>query len=131
MSYNRRTYYRNDYGRGMVEPAMFNSLNNVQKLFEALEKKIEQNGYATMADYYEIIGAVVLPDDSKWGWTNLLESTITRTRRGFKLSMPPTIGVRRNPVQDAYNALCEAESAELEDVGGFVEDAKEYLSSVL
>lgn len=129
MSYG--TYYRNRYGRGMAEPAVFNSLNNVQKLFETLEKKIEQNGYVTMADYYEAIRAVVLPDDSKWGWTNLLESTITRTRRGFELSMPPTTCVRVDPIQKAYDSLCEAESAEPEDIGGFVEDAKSYLSSVL
>lgn len=127
MSYGNRTAY----GRGFVESAMFTSLNDVQKVLDILDKKIEQNSHVTMADYYETIGAVVLPDDSKWGWTTLLECNITRTRRGFELCMPVTVLLQRNPAQDAYNALCEAESAEAEDVPGIIEDAKSYLSSVL
>lgn len=125
-----RRYY-NGYGRGFVEPAVFKSLTDIQSVFSVFAAKIEQNGHITMADYYKTICAAVLPDDSKWGWTNLLECEIIRTRRGFELNMPSTVCLNTNPVQKAYDALCESESADLDDVRGFVEDAKSYLSSAL
>lgn len=128
MNYNRVSYGRRYHGRGMAERVVFNKLNDIDEMLTNLKNKIDNNGYATLADYYELVGATVLPDDSKWGWNNLLETNIVLTRLGYELSMPITICVNRDYIQEARGIL---ECAGEEDAYDSVIAARDCLSKVL
>lgn len=129
MNHNRVSYRRYPYsGRGMAEAAVYTDLNDVNKLFTELKDKINKNGHATLEDYYKLIGATVLPDDSKWGWDNLLESSIVLTRRGYEVNMPATVCVKRDVMHEVYDML---QNSGEEDAYDTIIEARHRLSEAL
>lgn len=89
MSY--RISYRNNYNaHGVVECPMFRSLKDIETVLDELKKNIEENGHATLEDFYILTGGNVIKGDSECGWYDLLDVTIESTRYGYLLRMPMT-----------------------------------------
>lgn len=132
MSY-RASYnsYRNNavYGRipGQVENPTFTSLSDVEKVLNSLKENIEKKGNATLADFYKLTGGVVVTGDSEYGWFDLLDTDIRKTRYGYELRMPNSVRIFSDPVRDAIETL---ESADEDNALDIVDKAVDYLRSV-
>ncbi|UNI72530.1 MAG: hypothetical protein [Chaetfec virus UA24_144] len=57
---------------------------------EHLECLIEQYSAASVADFYELVGIDSKYTDNKYGWTDLSDVTIRRTREGYLVDLPKT-----------------------------------------
>lgn len=98
----------------------FNSLTDIDKVLKKLKESIKENGQASLYEYYKLIGAVTLEEDSKYGWTDLLGCRIVICRCGYELSLPNPKILKENPMQDLYNILNDVHEDNFEDA---VQDA--------
>jgi hypothetical protein len=57
----------------------------LNKLYDMLEKY----GTVSVSDLYDLVGSTSSYTDEKWGWTELRDSGVTRTRNGYLLNLPP------------------------------------------
>jgi hypothetical protein len=57
----------------------------LNKLYDMLEKY----GTVSVSDLYDLVGSTSSYTDEKWGWTELRDSSVTRTRNGYLLNLPP------------------------------------------
>lgn len=49
---------------------------------------IDDYGVASVADYYDLLGVEGNFTDNKYGWTNVSDAYITRTRDGYSIRLP-------------------------------------------
>lgn len=108
--------YRN-YNRDINKPAeivVFKNLSEIENVLNKLENIIKENGSFTLADYYKLTNGVVLEDDNKYGWTDLLGCTINIIRHGYELILTSakhleTVSVENNDgiiFNTRYDAQC-------------------------
>lgn len=126
-SYNRPYYGENKRHCGCEVPT-FNSLANVEKVLLILKDKIKENGKATLADFYNTTGGLVIEGDTKFGWTDLLDCRIEYSRYGYRLYMPAPDYFDNNLVREAYDMLRGADEDNAYDT---VIEAADCLSKAL
>jgi hypothetical protein len=63
-----------------------------EKVLSALVDLIDEYGEASVTDFYDALGMSSEYVDNRWGWTNLTNATIERTRGGWYFNLP-------NPIQ--------------------------------
>lgn len=59
-------------------------------VLEGMYAILDQYEQVTVADLYELVGISSNFAEHKWGWTNLLGSSISRSGGYFVLNLPPT-----------------------------------------
>ena len=106
---------RYDLGNDMP---VFRSLTDVNKVIMELEKKIKENGSASVADFYSITDGVVVNEDYKYGWHDLLGIRIENSRYGYILNMPVAEALRFDPNAKIKTAIDILDNAgdDLEEV---------------
>lgn len=55
---------------------------------EGLRDQIADYGYASVSDYYDLIGVMSTYADESWGWTDLSQVKILATRGGYLIKFP-------------------------------------------
>jgi len=50
---------------------------------------IDQYDFASVADYYDLLGLETTPIDNKWGWTYLNNVQVRQVRQGYVIDLPP------------------------------------------
>lgn len=86
--YGSRNYYKE------VESPLFKSLKDIELVLNELKNSIDQNGWATLKDFYKLTNAVVVKEeDSNYGWNDLLNIQIINTRYGYLLDMTTPIRI--------------------------------------
>lgn len=75
--------YRNGF-----DDTIFESRREAEDVLDRMYDLISEFDYATVGDFYSLIGTRPSPIDRNWGWTDLGGSDIRKTRDGFVLSLP-------------------------------------------
>jgi hypothetical protein len=70
---------------------LFESLEEANKVFESLHKIVDDYGYASVADLYDLLGESTDFADNKTGWTSLEGTRITSLYGKHMLKMPRAI----------------------------------------
>ena len=53
-----------------------------------MDEMIEQYDAVRVADLYDLVGITGDYTDNKYGWTNIPNARVVRTRDGYKIEMP-------------------------------------------
>ena len=130
---NRVSYrgYRGYASKNNAEMVVFKTLSEVEHVLNELEKYIKSNGYATLSNYYELTGGIVVDNDSKVGWKDLMNVNISSTRYGYLLNMPLATALYVDPnvaIKTAIDILDNADTDSLEDAAN---DVREILNDML
>jgi len=68
---------------------IFNTREDAEAVFDALDTIIEQYDNASLADLYDLVGHDSTHVDNKWGWTFVKNAEIAQVRDGYLLKLPP------------------------------------------
>lgn len=66
------------------------------KLRDALQDLMDQYSLVTVADFYDLVKLPPTIGDNRWGWSELGDMPITRTRVGYLLELPKPTPLTRN-----------------------------------
>lgn len=71
------------------DDVQFDSRQEAEKVLDVLLEIIEDYGKATVADYYDACGVTGNGyTDRSYGWTDLRQAFVTRSRQGYCISLP-------------------------------------------
>lgn len=104
VSYNRcypsasqsgRTNRRNaTSSRYDFDDIIFDSRGEAEDVLDHMGEIMDAyNGVVTVADFYDLAGVTGTWTDNNYGWTNLSQATVQRTRDGFIINLPKAIPV--------------------------------------
>lgn len=80
---SRQNFYDN------LEDVIFSSCKDVEDVLNGMKEIIEQYGFATIADFYDLCGICkVAYKSSKYGWIKIDECEPVRVRDGYKIDLP-------------------------------------------
>lgn len=74
--------------RYRVETLLFTNKDDADNVLERMMDVIDQYKVIGVDDLYQMLGWQSTYVDSKWGWTNLVNSNIRQTREGFIVELP-------------------------------------------
>ena len=83
-NYSTYRHYRRNISRS-AEIVVLKNLTELENILNELENIIKEKGSVTLAEYYKLTNCIVLEDDNKYGWTDLLGCTINIVRHGYEL----------------------------------------------
>ena len=69
------------------------SVEEVMHIFGMLRKVIQEYGYASVRDLYDVIGVTGSSDDYDFGWITLNKCNLIPTKDGFILELPKPINL--------------------------------------
>lgn len=72
-----------------VIPSIFESAQEVDMVIDELRKLIEVYDYASVYDYYKIVGIATEAEDVWFGWDNDNSFHVINTQDGYKLTFDP------------------------------------------
>lgn len=67
------------------------SRGEAESVLSRMDEIIEEYDEVRVADLYDLVGITGDYTDNKYGWTNIRNARIVRTRDGFKIEMPRAI----------------------------------------
>ena len=59
-----------------------------------MDELIETYGIVSVADLYELVGVDGEYTDNDYGWTNIRNADVVRTRDGYLLSLPKAMPIK-------------------------------------
>ena len=89
---DREDDYRRSSRRRVVgydyEDVILESRREAEEVLNRMEDLIDSYGVVSVADLYDLVGISGKYTDNKYGWTNLRDADIERTRDGYLLVFP-------------------------------------------
>lgn len=98
--------YRNYYDRGPTrstvsdrysaysyDDVILNSRGEAEDVLARMDELMETYGLVRVADLYDLVGITGSYTDNKYGWTNIRDAKIVRTRDGYMIDMPRAIPI--------------------------------------
>lgn len=89
---DREDDYRRSSRRRAVgydyEDVILESRREAEEVLNRMEDLIDSYGVVSVADLYDLVGISGKYTDNKYGWTNLRDADIERTRDGYLLVFP-------------------------------------------
>lgn len=99
--------YSSIYGRGRSErqeplrnrarhkfdDIIIESRGEAEEVLSGLVELIENYDVASVADFYDLVGATSDYSDNKYGWDNLSRASVTRVREGYILVLPKPLAL--------------------------------------
>ena len=70
-----------------------------------LKELVAMYGYATISDFYELVGMTGTFIDDKWGWFDLDKAVVKPHNDGFTIDFPRVVEVYAAPKQKKSNAV--------------------------
>lgn len=64
------------------------SRGEAEEVLDILQSSIDQYDTATVSDLYALVGITGSFTDDKWGWTNLIDASVSHVREGYLLNLP-------------------------------------------
>ena len=89
-----RNMSREDRASHNFDELILDSHGDALGVLENLEARVVRYGSASVADLYDYMGVTGGFTDQRYGWTNLDNSNVRQTRRGFVLDLPRPIVLR-------------------------------------
>lgn len=72
-------------------------MGEANQVLDVLREIIEKYGYVTVADYFDAVGVTGNGyTDRSYGWTDLTQAYVARSRSGYYLEMPRCEQLKRN-----------------------------------
>lgn len=71
-----------------LDDLIFQSRRDVEEILLTLEEDINRYGIVSVADLYDLCGISHSYTDNNYGWTEVSDWEIVRTRNGFRLKIP-------------------------------------------
>ena len=90
---NKKVSYRDAYYYKHVDDIFFDSRETAEKVLKLLKEIINEYGFVTIADMYDLVGLNATYTEQKYGWVDLKEAKIIRVRSGYKLVLPEIIPI--------------------------------------
>ena len=85
------------HSRGNAAPALdnivFSTRGEGEEVLDRLDEAIRMYGQVSILDLYDLIGERTTPQDDKFGWTNLRNANLKRTRDGYLLELPRALPI--------------------------------------
>lgn len=76
------------------EDVMMDNRGEAEDVLDRMDELIDVYGMVSVGDYYDLIGITPRFTDNKYGWTNLRNAKVIRTRDGwYTLKLPKTIAL--------------------------------------
>jgi hypothetical protein len=72
-----------------LEQVDFKNRQDAAQVLAGLERIIDQYGFASVADYYDLVGVIGQFTDNKFGWVSLAGTTIKDSENLYALNLPP------------------------------------------
>ena len=79
----RRTHSAYDY-----DDIIIDSRGEAEEVLMRMDEMIEQYDVVRVADFYELVGVTGEHTDNKYGWTDIRNARIVRTRDGYMIKLP-------------------------------------------
>jgi len=78
--------------KSRLQDVVFETGGEAQEVLAIMSEILEQYGEVTVADFYDVAGLQNHAEatDNSWGWTDLQNTGISRTRDGYVISFPRT-----------------------------------------
>lgn len=98
-----RSYYddpRDTRSESRITPAynyddiILDSRGDAEEVLNQLNDLIDVYKIASVADLYDLVGITGNYTDNKYGWTNLSNADVVRTRDGYKLKLPRALPIK-------------------------------------
>lgn len=102
--------YRSYYGRDRREPDRFNepsgrvrrtydditipSRGEAEEVLDRMCEILDTYETVSIADFYDLVGVSGHYTDQNYGWTNLRNAEVIRTRDGYKIRLPRAVNIR-------------------------------------
>lgn len=91
-----RSYYDNpdsktSNNRSMVynyDDIVLESRAEAEDVLSRMDEIIDQYGIISVADFYDLVGVSSSYTDNKYGWVDIRNANIIRTRDGYKIKLP-------------------------------------------
>lgn len=77
-----------------IDDISFSSRGEAEDVLSLLIEQIEQYGQATVADLYDAAKLGSEFTDNDWGWTNLSNARVNRTRDGYVIVLPRPVSLK-------------------------------------
>ena len=90
---NKKVSYRDAYYYKHVDDIFFDSRETAENVLNASKEIINEYGFVTIADMYDLAGLDAPYTGQKYGWVDLKEAKIIRVRSGYKLVLPEIISI--------------------------------------
>lgn len=81
-----------------VQSIPFANRDDATKVLDEVHEIMDQYGFVTVADLFDLIGSTTTFTDTKRGWSDLRMVYVTRTRDGYALTFPETSPWRASSV---------------------------------
>lgn len=99
VSYNR--YYSDRDSRSAAstrsrtsydfDDVVLDTRGEAEEVLSSMDELMDTYKMVTVADLYDLVGTSCNYTDNKYGWTNIRNAEIIRTRDGYKIKMPKAI----------------------------------------
>ena len=67
---------------------------DAEEVLDQLNSLIDTYNIASVADLYDLVGLSGNYTDNKYGWTNLANADVIRTRNGYQLKLPRAVPIK-------------------------------------
>ena len=87
--------YRKDMGKHhhVLQEVVFISRSSAEDTLNSMNQLITQYGFVSVSDYYDLSGITGKYTDAKFGWVNLKNVEIKRTKNGYIIDLPQPIRI--------------------------------------
>ena len=85
---DRRYISRSARSRHDFDDIILETRGEAEDVLSHLVDLIEDYGVASVGDYYDLLGIESAFTDNKYGWTNVADGYIDRTRDGYCIRLP-------------------------------------------
>jgi hypothetical protein len=75
------------------EDAVFATKKDAEETLMSLNQLIFDYGYASIADYSDLMGITGNFTDNKYGWDDLSKAFVLKVRNGYRIYLPKTINL--------------------------------------
>lgn len=86
-----RTYTSSGYS---YDDITLDSRGEAEAVLSRMDEVIEEYGEVRVADLYDLVGITGEYTDNKYGWTNIRNARVVRTRDGYKIEMPRALPLK-------------------------------------
>lgn len=90
---DNRSYISRGNSGHTPDNIIFSTRGEGEEVLDRLDEAIRMYGQVSILDLYDLIGEKTTPQDDKYGWTNLRNADLKRTRDGYLLVLPRALPI--------------------------------------
>lgn len=98
-----RSYYdkanQRDRSVGRIKPGynyddiLLDNRGEAEEVLTRMDELVDTYGMVSVADFYDLVGVTGNYTDNKYGWTDIRNASVVRTRDGYMIKLPKAIAL--------------------------------------